>query len=186
MARVFPFNERSAQYVIGTGDLFFVEHGDEIHLGNASLVDLSWEGSTFRVFTEDGDEIAAVDVTTAYRLIGRIDSFSLANLGRLIDEPPVNVPGGTRLNLTTIRKSTIREVLFEKDLTGGGVCRAGCPDTLRVRFWRAHLELPGSISLNPTTIMQQTFGIVALPDDRNHELAPFGYFEELCDLPAVS
>lgn len=182
-ARVFPFDDCDPRLLLGTGHLYLVEDGIEVDVGNVALLDFSSEGSTFRVFTDDSDSIGVVVVTTGYRFSMQGDSYSIENLGRLLNESVTNIAGSSRLNLQTIRKATIREAIFEKDLRAE-FCASACPDSLQIRFWRGHFDGPFRYSFNPAAISSHAFEIIALPDDRNHSTNPFGYVDEICSVPS--
>ena len=102
----------------GTGTLLFRDPvtGKDEDAGNFRLVSIIGEGEPFRVFLPGEQKPSVLSVKTAYRIEASGDSFSIANLSRLWNEPEISVVDGTRLNLTTVSVAPARQIVFQKPI----------------------------------------------------------------------
>lgn len=184
--RTFPFADdcSTPPLIYGTGRLFFANQAGTVEedAGNFSLVDLSTEAESFRVFFP-GDEVpSSVAATSAVVAECVGDSFSIRNLSRLMNEPIANNADGQAINLTTVRDQDLRRITFVKDLTDqcfGPECSA-----MELILWRAYIDAPWVLSFDPEAALQHTFRIVAVHDSIAHPAAPFGVLQFVCPVGA--
>jgi hypothetical protein len=166
----------------GTGTLLFRDPatGEDENAGNFRLVSIVGEGEPFRVFLPGEQKPSVLSVKTAYRIEASGDSFSMANLSRLWNEPQISVVDGTRLNLTTVSVAPSRQVVFQKPLLDecGFVC-----SMLELVLWRAHVNVPFDYNFDQLVSTEHTFDLIALPDAIDHPNTPFGCLQLVC--PAV-
>lgn len=176
MAVLYPFSTQLAPIIIGTGDLFITEDGDEVHMGNFSIVDLVKDASAERVFYSTSDRPGVLGHTSAIRLEASGDSFSNQQMARLFNSPLVWSAGGDRINLATVEAVPATQFRFEKDVSE--MCQGEC--ILTVLLWHAYVDTPNTLGFNQDEPTNHAFNIIALPDSDNHPLLPYGYLEFSC------
>lgn len=177
MAILYPFEALLAPIIIGTGDLFVVEDGDEVHMGNFNIQDLVVEGISERVFVGTSQVPQQLGDRSAIRLEVSGDSFSNQQLARLMNTPLVSAAGGDRLNLTTVELLPMRQFRFEKDVTE--MCQVGeC--LLTILLWHAYVDLPITYGFNQDELSIHVLSLIAIPNVEDHPTAPYGYLEFSC------
>lgn len=182
MAVLYPFSDALAPIVLGTGDLYVVEGGDEVHMGNWSIVDLVKEATAERVFLGTDENPAVLGHCSAIRLEAAGDSFSNQQLARILNSPLVAANGTDRINLATVEAPPVAQYRFEKDVS----VECGVECLLTILLWRAYVEPATTYGFNQDEPTVHNLTIVALPDAVNHPAVPYGYLEFSCPSAARS
>ena len=177
MARIYPFEASLAPIIIGTGDMFLLEDGDDVHLGNFSIQDLVVDGSSERVFTGANQVPEALAHRSAIRIEATGDSFSNQQLARLLNTPLVLAAGRERLNLQTVELMPSKQLTFEKDVAE--MCGlAEC--LMTVVLWNVYVDLTLNYGFNSDEPSIHVYSLVAIPNVEEHPSAPYGYVEFAC------
>ena len=174
--------------LIGPGEVFIQAGGvgPEVQAGNFSLETFSDETETVRVFDGSDEDQSAMAITSAHRFEMVGDSFAMANLSRLLNQPRVPVIDGEVLGLTTVRVLTTHRVRMTKTLRITDSCVIDACATLELVLWRVYFEPGFSWALTQAEITTHTLKAVALPDQTDHPAQPFGYLKLVCPQEALS
>jgi hypothetical protein len=159
----------AAPILRGTGQLFVLSGADELDLGNFSLVDLVTEGSAHRTFAGADEVASAVGATSEYRLELTGDTFTPANLARLLNEELV----GDSIAIRTVRDLAIYQLRFRKL-----VPREDCAEAyFDLYIWRAYLEVPVTYTFSQDEQTVHRFIFIVIPDPVGHPDNPIAQIE---------
>jgi hypothetical protein len=185
MAIVNPFDLCDFPPVLmASGKIYLTVGADEEDAGNFSVVNIIKEGTVDRVFSGADETATPVGRTTAYRLELAGDSFSNANLSRMVNQILTTGAGGDVMNLETITILRTFQVRFHKDLFISAAGDAGTPCADDCDFdlilWRAYFDLPFSYGFVQDEMTRHSWNLIALPDSAGHPENPFGTWTLTC------
>lgn len=176
-----PFPDcQPGSVLFGTG-LVLVEEpstGEDVSIGNATVVDLDVGGELLRTFPVGGELQQATAVTREWRLGATTDTFAIANLARLFNTDIVPTAAGFQLNMETVRDRAGRRVILRKQLDEPARCELEC-DAVQLVLWNVVVELPFTLNFG-TDATLYSIVFVALPDAVTHPTQPFGRLELIC------
>jgi hypothetical protein len=166
--------------LFGTGYLYIVDGSALRDLGNFSLVDVIEDAEATRIFRGSSEIASPLAVTGAWRIVLTGDSFSPAQIARLVNEDLSTVSEGDQINLRTVREIPTYQLKFRKWYPLSAGCDTEC--YFDIDFWVCYHDPAITYTFSQDEQTVHVFNFIAIPDAVEHPNNPFGAWTFTCPM----